>query len=292
MTNSGPRGLFAGLATLDTVYAAETYPGRNEKITATDVSVAAGGPAANAAVTFAALGGHATLVTALGSSGVAALVYDELASLGVEVIDLDPSRSEPPPMSTAVVTEGTGERAVVGSDAVHSAIDAGGLEDTIVRNDVVLVDGHYPALAVGAVASARCPVVVDAGRWKPVMADLVVNNPEMLCSNDFQFNGASGGVETAARLRDVGVETVVVTNGAGDIHWWDAGSHGRVRPPTTDVIDTLGAGDVFHGAYAYFRCLPHLDIAERIRRASDIAALRCSLWGIRSFISRLPERTT
>lgn len=58
------RGLFAGLATLDIVSHVDRAPGPDEKVTATWQLVAAGGPALNAAVTFAALGGHALLLTA------------------------------------------------------------------------------------------------------------------------------------------------------------------------------------------------------------------------------------
>ncbi len=85
-----PHGVFA-LATLDVVHRVERQPGTNEKVTARAQFVAAGGPAANAAVTFAALGGVATLVTALGRHAVARLIADELTSVGVRIIDVAPT---------------------------------------------------------------------------------------------------------------------------------------------------------------------------------------------------------
>lgn len=90
MTTPGPRGVFAGLATLDVIHRVDAPPGPNQKITAAAQFVAAGGPAANAAVTFAALGGHAVLVTALGQGAIAQTITAELAAQGVEVHDIAP----------------------------------------------------------------------------------------------------------------------------------------------------------------------------------------------------------
>jgi sugar/nucleoside kinase (ribokinase family) len=81
------RGLFVGLATLDVVHTVAAPVGPNEKAVATRQDVAAGGPAANAAVTFAALGGRATLVTALGRHPLAGAAAEELVSCGLDVLE-------------------------------------------------------------------------------------------------------------------------------------------------------------------------------------------------------------
>jgi hypothetical protein len=68
VSEKAPVGVFVGLATLDVIHRIAKAPAVNEKITSTAQFVAAGGPAPNAAVTFAGLGGDAILVTALGGS--------------------------------------------------------------------------------------------------------------------------------------------------------------------------------------------------------------------------------
>ncbi|MDT5198079.1 MAG: hypothetical protein QOH20_4833 [Mycobacterium sp.] len=65
VSEKAPVGVFVGLATLDVIHRIAKAPDANQKITSTAQFVAAGGPAANAAVTFAGLGGAAILVTAL-----------------------------------------------------------------------------------------------------------------------------------------------------------------------------------------------------------------------------------
>lgn len=107
-----PRGVFAGLATLDVIHRIDAPPGPNQKITARAQFVAAGGPAANAAVTFAALGGQAVLLTALGQDTFAETIAAELREHGVEVIDIAPTLREVAPVSSVTVLEATGERSV------------------------------------------------------------------------------------------------------------------------------------------------------------------------------------
>ncbi|PPF90013.1 kinase [Subtercola sp. Z020] len=292
-----PHGVFVGLATLDVVHRVAANPGSNQKITATSQSVAAGGPAANAAVTFAGLGGRATLVTALGDDPVADLIRTDLATYRVQVVDIDPHRRTPAPVSAVAVTESTGDRTVVSIDAVGDEVappSPAALAEVLQGADVVLIDGHHPRLAVASAEAAQAagiPVVVDAGRWKPVMADLIPFTSAMICSNDFRTPSAGDSDATAAALVDAGVETVATTHGDGDVLWWTGGELGAVPVPRIRAVDTLGAGDVFHGAYAYFQCDPASSLATRLGEAARIAALRCSIAGPRAWLAELPRRS-
>lgn len=287
-----PIGVFVGLATLDVVHRIAKAPAANQKITATAQFVAAGGPAANAAVTFAALGGDAILVTALGEDPVAALIRADLTRYGVDVIDAAAGATRPVPVSAVAVTESTGDRSVVSLDAVHSdAEPPGNLADLIADADVVLVDGHHPLLARAAARHAGgrgITVVVDAGRWKSVMADLLADVTDMVCSNDFRMPGADTPESSAAALVRTGVSTVVTTHGGEPVRWWTQGDQGSVPVPPVAVVDTLGAGDVFHGAYAYFSTRGETGITERIDRCARVAALRCSVVGPRAWLDELP----
>ncbi len=104
------RGIFVGLTTFDVVHYVERFPRADEKIEAVERWMGAGGPAANAAAAFAALGGQATLVTAIGGGEFATPAVDDLSKLGVDVIDVADGGSLP--MSSAVV-DGAGRRTVV-----------------------------------------------------------------------------------------------------------------------------------------------------------------------------------
>ncbi|WP_417555206.1 PfkB family carbohydrate kinase [Microbacterium sp.] len=294
MSERRPRGVFAGLATLDVVHRVAVAPAANEKVTATAQFVAAGGPAANAAVTFAALGGQATLVTALGSSPVAQTIAAELRGVGVEVVDVDPGHAGLAPVSSVVVIEGTGDRSVVGGDAADRQAPApspelvGSLLDGV---DVVLVDGHHPEVSVAVAHAAQASgirVVVDAGRWKPAMADVLPAASDVVASADFRMPGAGSSEETAARLVADRVPVVVVTDGPAPIRWWQGGERGEVPAQAVDAVDTLAAGDVFHGAYA-FAAASGLAVPAIVAYASKVAAVRCTMVGPRSWLPAIAE---
>jgi sugar/nucleoside kinase (ribokinase family) len=82
--------IFVGLSTIDIVYGLDEFPAANTKIEARSQEVFVGGPATNAAITFAHLGGDAALVTAVGRNVLAAVVREELERHSIQLVDLNP----------------------------------------------------------------------------------------------------------------------------------------------------------------------------------------------------------
>lgn len=287
-----PLGIFAGLATLDVIQQADRIPGPNEKITGHWQTMAAGGPAANAAVVFAALGGQARLLTSLGTGPAARLVRADLEDYGVEVIDVGP-RTGDAAVSSAIITTATGERSVVSSDAAGRSVPAPApdrLGRLLAGAEVVLLDGHHPLLTVAASREAsrqHIPVVLDAGRWRPVMDELLPAARAVICSAGFRVPGTLGAAQSAAAVAARGAALVAVTRGGDPILWWEEGRTGQVRVPTVKVVDTLGAGDFFHGAFCWFVAQPSLHTADRLAAAAEIAALRCTQLGPREWLQDL-----
>jgi sugar/nucleoside kinase (ribokinase family) len=276
------RGLFAGLATLDLVHTLERTLGPNEKTVALRQDICAGGPAANAAVTFAALGGEGVLVTALGAHVLARFAAAELDSRAVRVVDATPDATDPPAVSAIRVITGTGERSVSSVNAafVH-AIPPADTAELAVAADVVLVDGHHPQLALAAARAARAagvPVLLDAGSWKPVLAELLPLVTTVICSADFV------GASTVDTLHAQGVPWVAVTHGAEPIEWSTGDSSGAIAVPQVPARDTLGAGDAFHGAAA-FALARKASWPECLRFAAEVAAVRVQHPGPRGWLA-------
>jgi sugar/nucleoside kinase (ribokinase family) len=290
-------GVFVGLTTLDVIHHVEAAPGANEKVTARAQWIAAGGPATNAAVTFAALGGSAVLVTALGTGAAAEMVRSDLTSCGVKIVDGTEHAVDQVPISSIAVVPSTGERSVVSTDAGGIAIRAvPDLRDLIAGADVVLVDGHHVALATAATRlahDASIPLVLDAGRWRPVMQHLVPRAIAVICSADFRWPGTASVASSARAVAGQGVPTVIVTRGADPVLWWHEGDSGDVDPPHVPAVDTAGAGDVFHGAYCYFTATEGgTDVAQLVVAACEVAALSCRYPGTRSWLGHLSGRAS
>lgn len=284
-------GVFAGLCTLDVVHRVERLPGADEKVTALEQFVAAGGPAANAAVTFAALGGDAVLVSVLGTGAAADVARADLEAHGVRVVDVAPSLVDAVPVSAIRVEAGTGARSVVSTDAHGVELaDVPDVTPLVESAAIVLVDGHHPELASAvarAGSAAGLPVVLDAGRWRPVMRQLVPLATAAICSSAFRLPDMPSPIASASALASEGATTVAVTQGAGPVLWWHGGRRGEIEPPRVDAVDTSGAGDVFHGAFCRY-AVHGMGAEECLTRAAAVAALKCTSFGTRGWLRGLP----
>lgn len=296
---------FVGLTTLDVVHRASARPGPNEKVTATRQDVAAGGPAANAAVTAAALGAHAVLVSALGAGPIAQAVRADLDDAEVQVHDVaGPDEGFPLAVSAVLVDEATGDRSVVSPDAALAAAPAPRPDELagLPRPDVVLLDGHHPEIARAALAHVaglrpRPLVVVDGGRWRPVFAELLPAADVAALSADFTVPAehAPGATDAAHGALLLGARAAVVTDGDGPVRWArprrhdgivEAGESGTVPVPAVDVRDTLGAGDAFHGALAV-ALARGADLPDACAAAVRVASTRVAHVGPRSWLAHV-----
>jgi len=274
---------FAGLTTLDVIHRSAVRPGPNQKITALRQDVSAGGPAANAAVTAAQLGARALLISAMGSGPVGAAARGDLERHGVEIHDAAEGCEIPLAVSAVMVDDRTGDRSVVSPDAtLAGAFDVTPAAlDTLPRPDVVLLDGHHPDIARSVLAYARSLqprplVVLDAGRWRPVFADLLGEADVTARSADFRApDGAAGSRATVA------------THGAAPVTWCDHdGRSGTTDVPTVDVRDTLGAGDAFHGALAV-ALARGAELEAAVEEAVRVATIRVQYVGPRAWLENL-----
>ena len=244
--------------------------GPDEKVTALRQVVQAGGPAANAAITFAALGGQARLITALGRHPLAVAAADDLAACGVDVVDATSESDATPPVSAVRVVDATGQR------SVSSVNDASGSDATLASievDELLVLDGWYPGLAMPAARTAHesgVPIVLGAGSWRPLVADL-------LPWADYVIVPAQFPIERIPR------EAICArTSGAGPIEWQTSHASGAVTVPRVDVRDTLAAGDVFLGAAAHALAAGHTSWPDVLGRAASVAARFVSAAGSRA----------
>ncbi|MQY24491.1 PfkB family carbohydrate kinase [Nocardia aurantia] len=287
--------VFAGLATLDIAYAVPSYPAEDSKTQATGQFLGAGGPAANAAVTYAHLSGRTpALVTALGAHPLARLIRDDLTSCGVTPHDVTPSGTHSPPVSSIVVATGAATRTIVSMDGaeISARFDPTRL-GALDRARILLVDGHHPELAVGFAAAAHragIPVVLDAGRWRPVHPDLLPLTTVAICSAAFAPPGTGGDPDAVFdHLRRRGVRYAAISRGAAPMPFRAPDGAGRLVMPQVDAMDTLGAGDILHGAFCHY-FVAGQQFPEALRSAATVASASCRYLGTREWMRhRIPQ---
>jgi sugar/nucleoside kinase (ribokinase family) len=276
-------GLFVGLVTLDLVYLALSAPSNNQKVVASDYTVAAGGPATNAAVTFSYLGNQGTLLGVVGTHPITQLIRADLASYGVAIADLNSNLSQPPPISSIIVSQGTGERAVISINAVKTQVEPKRIPTDILQGvDIVLIDGHQMAAgqAIAQLAKANnIPVVMDGGSWKSGFERVLPFVDYAICSANFSPPNCNSTCEVFNYLSAAGIPHIAITRGENPIQYWSGGDYGSLEVPQIQAVDTLGAGDVFHGAFCHY--ILRGSFTDALVAAANVASDSCQFFGTR-----------
>lgn len=280
------RGLFVGVTTIDIHYLVDTFPTTNAKMVAEDFAMTVGGPATNGAITFAHLGGNSHLLSAIGQHSFTPFIEGELHEYHVVFTDLSPTATRLPTVSSIVTTHG-GQRAIIniGSSPTSSVGNATWIahhEDY----DVVLVDGfNMDTCCAVALQAHGCgiPVVLDGGSWKEGMERLLPLVDIAICSE--QFRSPEGGDEEAvlAYLARQGVSYRGITRGEQPIIYSTPEGAGEIAIEPVEVVDTLGAGDILHGAFCFYYAADN-SFVPALLQASRVASLSCQTFGTRAWM--------
>jgi sulfofructose kinase len=277
--------LCVGLATYDLVYEVDHHPEADEKCFAASLMSCGGGPAANAAVTVRRLGGTAAFAGYLGNDIFGQMHFRELVSEGV-LTDTLVRGDGPTPVSTIIVKP-DGKRTVVTHKGSTPVLEPHQVDFSRLRPRAVLFDGHQPAISVSLAAGAReqnVPAVLDAGSVHRGTVELAPLCGNLIASEKFARD-VSGekdpfrALDFLARLAPV----AVVTLGEAGLIWACGQRRSALGAYVVDAVDTTGAGDIFHGAFALAAARGE-ELTSALRYASAAAALGCAKIGARAAI--------
>jgi sugar/nucleoside kinase (ribokinase family) len=279
-------GIFIGLSTIDIVYGVDEFPAGNTKVEAHSQDIYVGGPATNATAAFAHLGGKAALVTAVGRNAVANVIREELEKYSVQLVDLSP-QFEGVPVLSSVSVDSHGKRNVVSANATRVTTRPAEVDQSLCEQArIVLVDGHYMHACQAWAAAARArgtPVVLDGGSWKDGTEELLKCVQTAVCSDSFLPPGCASRNEVVQFLKNCGVANIAITNGAEPVEFVSGQSSGTLTVPQVEVVDTMGAGDIFHGAYCYFASTGR-GFIESLAEAAKVASESCRYAGTREWM--------
>jgi len=277
------RVVCCGLVTVDIVHRLSRFPSANEKVVAQGSDMTFGGPAANAAATVVALGGSAVLVTALGSSVLSDWLGLELERSGVEVHDLRGGAAAVPDLATVLISESSGDRSVVLSRSAQRPEVGCAASQVLDGADALLVDGHHMSAAIGLAQEAArrgLPVLLDGGSWKAATEELLTCVTAAVVSADFEMPHER---DALTALRQLGVPWVASTHGAQPVRYLEGDREERIEVLPRDVVDTVGAGDAFHGALATLLDHRSLSFAQMLGIAAKVATASCAYAGARGW---------
>ncbi|MEM9732806.1 MAG: PfkB family carbohydrate kinase [Pseudomonadota bacterium] len=278
--------LLAGVAVLDFVFRMEAFPRTAEKYRADGADIVGGGNAANAAVAVARLGGHAQLISRLGDDTVATLIQDGLVADGVDTSLMRRFTGRRSSFSSIYI-DATGERQIMNYRDNALTMDADWLAD-ILPDDcgAVLADTRWPQGAKAVMDHAKrlgVPGIMDAEAPVREAEEAIhaASHVAFSAQGVREFTGLENVEEAALKAATMLPGQVLVTDGE---HGTVSVHHGKIiHTPARKitVVDSLGAGDVWHGAFAL--ALAKGWAEERaVPYANAAASLKCTRPGGRN----------
>jgi sulfofructose kinase len=270
-----------GLCVIDHLYLVDGDAPGAERVRYAARAVQPGGMITTALAQAAQLGADAHVLSLLGDDADGRAVRRRLRELGVNTRRLLRSAELPTTVAVVIVERRTGARRFVVPDRRALERRAPDFDLTPIRRGaVLLVDGHFPAQARRAVRRARAvgaAVVADFHRPSPAALALLPFLDYAVVPREFALAWTGSVDETLRRLRASGA-TPVVTLGAEGGVWLDGGRRRRFRAPRVRVVDSTGAGDAFHGAFAA-GVAQGLPLERNLERASRAGARVCTALG-------------
>jgi len=294
------KGLFVGLCTKDILYYTDDLPAYNHKSKTEDFAVYIGGPAANAAITYAALGGDATLATCLGDSTESRAMIEELNGYGVKVLNY--SEYDTVPNTACIVVSSDGKRTILSGQHRFTVNRKYDLSDY----DFALFDCNQQEISLDILEvldaleyvkgkpTVRRPVVLDAGSWKSNMERFLDRADIVVASEDFKDTEGHTIFEmkcNAAHKAMTRGECSILCRGVEAEPEDCADSKGKdtkeLPVESVQAVDTLGAGDIFHGAFCYGYFEKGYSCEEALRFAGKVASESVKYKGPREWMVHL-----
>jgi len=282
-----PHILCAGIIVLDEVFRVDEFPQPDGKVQAKGFFVVNGGCAANAAVAIARLGGRAALAGPMGGPAGEDENGDRvLKALARENVDCTACQRMDGlgTALSAIFMNARGDRTIV--TYRDERIAAAALPDpdrVVVAADAVLADNRYPQFVQPICEAARrrkIPVVLDGDR--PTVED----DPLFRSASHVVFSWeclreTTGVADLAEGLLRIAGKTdafLAVSNGPDDIVYLDRGKVCRLPVFKIAAVDTLGAGDAFHGGFAMALAEGRNEV-EAMLFGAAVAAIKCTRIG-------------
>lgn len=282
-----------GCACLDFLGIVSHLPDQDDQVWMSDSTQQGGGMVSTALVTLSSLGASTAFVGKVGNDMAGRAVMEEFDLYGVDSTHLIVEAGATTPVSMILVDESTGQRTIMaGGTTVEispSEIPAGMIADAKYLH--LDTTGRQAALAAAEIArGAGVPVVMDADSLsRPQdIEDLLRVTDYLIASQVFAeaLTGLADPAAAAKSLSGYGSSVTVVTLGEEGSYTLADGQSFHTPAFPVEVIDTTGAGDVYHGAYI-FGLLHEWSLEKTSVFSSAVAAVSCTRLGGRTGIPKL-----
>jgi len=263
----------------------DRFPAPGSKKQASAFVSTIGGQSGNAALAVARLGGQAIFAGPIGDAA------DDIANRAIDMMErerIDCSGTVRVPDGFCSVSlimidasgeklistrRGHGLRGIAPPDAARAVAEA----------DAVLLDNRYPdfVIPIAKAAAARgIPRVLDIDYGEAAYVPTLLFCDYVIASSE-ALRAITGVEDLGAALLTLSKSYdgfLAVTDGPDGVYWRDRNTVRHMPAFRVAVVDSLGAGDIFHAGFT-LRLVETGDAVEAMRFGSAAAALKCTRFG-------------
>ena len=281
--------LVTGVSVIDFIFQIDEIPKHFEKYRAKDASISGGGVAANAAVAISRLGGSSTLISRLGNDDIGKIIKSGLSDEGVNIKYIKCFNDHKSSFSSVFINN-DGERQVMNYRDTTLPKDAIWIND-IEIHDAYLADTRWNEGALETLKIAKkfnCPGVLDAEETVSLDMIKIASHVAFSLRGLKTFTKKNRVIDALKEVKKITSSWICVTDGENGVFFLDNYKLVNIPVQKVDVKDTLGAGDVWHGAFALGLAEGKNEI-EAVKLANSAATLKCKNFGGRTGFPRRNE---
>ena len=284
-----------GANVFDTLYMVDKYPAEDTKMRANAVKVSGGGPCATALVAASKLGASCAFIGNLSDDSGAKFLKEDFERYGVSTEYIKIKQGYETFSSVLWLAKETTSRTCVFYRGNVPPTELDQVAGQAIKDaEILMVDGNDLEAAVEGAKIAKASgtkVLYDAGGLYEGIENLIPYADILIPSEEFALGHTKAkNAEEAAKIlyEKYSPEVVVITQGKRGGILYDGKTVERYPAPPVTVVDSNGAGDVFHGAFA-FAVTKGMNYSKACLFSSAVSTLKCTKFGAREGVPTYDE---
>ena len=288
--------LVIGRCCLDTIALVNRYPADNQKVPLEFRLTEGGGQGGTASCCISRLGGTVAYVGKLGDDREGRFCLQRLEKFGVATDFIEVVSGGKTPVAYVFVTAASGNRTIIYERNLLPKITIDDqLKKLAIRAQIVLLDPEVTYLGgpLKAATGGHIKIVYDCERWRKGLEDIMdtadyfIPSAEFLDSDQLNLGGIPFN-QQISKLNELVTGQLIVTRGASGAYYPAGDKLYQVAAPVVKAVDTIGAGDNFHAAFA-LALKRDFDLHQAVKFSVAVASLSCREFGGRNGIPQMEE---
>jgi sugar/nucleoside kinase (ribokinase family) len=281
--------LVIGRSCLDIIAVVNQFPRENQKLPLEFRLTEGGGQGGTASCCISRLGGKVAYVGKLGDDAEGRLCLKRLDDFGVTTEFVEIVEGGRTPVAYVFITAGSGSRSIIYERNTLPKIRINSTLEKLVRQtEVVLLDPEVTYLGgpLKQHAGSKVSVIYDCERWREGIEDIMntadyfMPSSEFLTAAELQFDGIAFNHQIL-KLDSMVAGKLIVTHGEKGAYYVSENTLYHVPVPDVIAVDTVGAGDNFHAAFA-LALTRGFDLHRSVKFSVAVASLSCREYGGRT----------